>query len=123
MKAILLDEARKWLEENVEDLYMRVALLGIVQNMPMVDYREIQNEPLTIEQLREINEEPVWVQNLEEPEKSQWSLLYWDRGKYLVLQGISVRGYLLEEYGEAWLVYRYPPEEDEVLRWTKGFST
>lgn len=69
MKAILLSDARKWLEENVEDIYMRVALLGIVQNMPMVDYREIQNEPLTIEQLREINEEPVWVQNLEEPEK------------------------------------------------------
>ena len=70
------------------------------------------NEPLTIEQLRKMNEEPVWVQNLEEPEKSQWRLLYWDRGKYLVLQGISVRGYLLEEYGESWLAYRRPPEGD-----------
>ena len=68
------------------------------------------NEPLTLEQLREMNEEPVWVQNLEEPEKSQWRLLYWDRGKYLVLQGISVRGYLLEEYRESWLAYRRPPE-------------
>lgn len=29
--------------------------------------------------------EPVWVQNLEEPGKSQWRLLYWDRGKHLVL--------------------------------------
>lgn len=68
------------------------------------------NEPLTLEQLREMNEKPVWVQNLEEPTKSQWRLLYWDRGKYLVLQGISVRGYLLEEYGESWLAYRRPPE-------------
>lgn len=68
------------------------------------------NEPLTIEQLREMDGEPVWVQNLEEPEKSQWRLLHWDRGKYLVLQGISVRGYLLEEYGESWLAYRRPPE-------------
>ena len=71
------------------------------------------NEPLTLEQLREMNEEPVWVQNLEEPEKSQWRLLYWDRGKYLVLQGISVRGYLLEEYGESWLAYRRPPEGEK----------
>lgn len=43
------------------------------------------NEPLTMEELREMNEEPVWVQNLEEPGKSQWRLLYWDRGKHLVL--------------------------------------
>lgn len=43
------------------------------------------NEPLTLEELREMNEVPVWIQNLEEPAKSQWRLLYWDRGKYLVL--------------------------------------
>ena len=70
----------------------------------------LPNEPLTLDELREMNEEPIWVQNLEEPEKSQWRLLYWDRGKYLVLQGISVRGYLMEEYGESWLAYRRPPE-------------
>lgn len=79
------------------------------------DFEEDQDEtrinrPLTLEELREMNEEPVWVQNLEDPGKSQWRLLYWDRGKYLVLQGISVRGYLLEEYGESWLAYRRPPE-------------
>ena len=71
------------------------------------------NEALTLEELRGMNEVPVWVQNFEEPEKSQWRLLYWDRGKYLVLQGISVRGYLLEEYGESWLAYRRPPEGEE----------
>ena len=64
------------------------------------------NEPLTLEELREMNEVP-------EPAKSQWRLLYWDRGKYLVLQGISVRGYLMEEYGESWLAYRRPPEGEE----------
>ena len=76
------------------------------------------NEPLTLEELREMNEVPVWIQNLEEPAKSQWRLLYWDRGKYLVLQGISVRGYLMEEYGESWLAYRRPPEgeEGDVIR-------
>ena len=71
------------------------------------------NEPLTLEELREMNEVPVWIQNLEEPAKSQWRLLYWDRGKYLVLQGISVRGYLMEEYGESWLAYRRPPEGEK----------
>ena len=74
---------------------------------------EAPNEPLTLEELREMNEVPVWIQNLEEPAKSQWRLLYWDRGKYLVLQGISVRGYLMEEYGESWLAYRRPPEGEE----------
>ena len=43
------------------------------------------NEPLTLEELWEMNEEPVWVQNLEEPGKSQWRLLYWDRRKQLVM--------------------------------------
>ena len=71
------------------------------------------NEPLTLEELREMNEVPVWIQILEEPAKSQWRLLYCDRGKYLVLQGISVRGYLMEEYGESWLAYRRPPEGEE----------
>ena len=48
-------------------------------------YPQPSNEPLTLEELWEMNEEPVWVQNLEEPGKSQWRLLYWDRGKHLVL--------------------------------------
>lgn len=72
------------------------------------------NEPLTCEELRKMNEEPVWVQNLEKPEESQWRLLYWDKGKYLVLQGMSVRGYLLEEYGDSWLAYRHPKEGEEA---------
>lgn len=75
------------------------------------------NEPLTLEELWEMNEVPVWIQNLEEPAKSQWRLLYWDRGKYLVLQGISVRGYLMEEYGESWLAYRRPPEKKDKINW------
>lgn len=88
-------------KERAEDL---------VLGMPTLT---LPNEPLTLEELREMNEVPVWIQNLEEPAKSQWRLLYWDRGKYLVLQGISVRGYLMEEYGESWLAYRRPPEGEE----------
>ena len=40
MKAILLDEAKKWLEENCENLYTRMAVFGIMQSMPTVDYQE-----------------------------------------------------------------------------------
>ena len=47
MKAILLDEAKKWLEENCENQYTRMAVLGIMQSMPTVDYQETPNEPLT----------------------------------------------------------------------------
>lgn len=61
-------------KERAEDL---------VLGMPTIP--QPSNEPLTLEELWEMNEEPVWVQNLEEPGKSQWRLLYWDRGKHLVL--------------------------------------
>lgn len=73
--------------------------------------------PLTLEQLREMDGQPVWIQNIEEPNKSQWRLCHWDRGKYLVLQGISVKGYLLEEYGESWLAYAYPPAHIDREAW------
>lgn len=77
-----------------------------------IDALSPPNEPLTLDELRKMNNEPIWVQNLEEPDKSQWRIIHWDRGKYLVLQGISVRGYLVDEYGESWLAYRHPPEGD-----------
>lgn len=60
MKAILLDEAKKWLEENCENQYTRMAVFGIMQSMPTVDYQKTPNEPLTLEQLREMDGEPVW---------------------------------------------------------------
>lgn len=44
MKAILLDEAKKWLEENCENQYTRMAVFGIMQSMPAVDYQETPNE-------------------------------------------------------------------------------
>lgn len=59
MKAILLDEAKKWLEENCENQYTRMAVFGIMQSMPTVDYQKTPNEPLTLEQLREMDGEPV----------------------------------------------------------------
>ena len=98
-----------WYNET-EDETEKSILRRVMQMVVHAPTLTPPNEPLTLDELREMNEEPVWVQNLEEPEKSQWRLLYWDRGKYLVLQGISVRGYLMEEYGESWLAYRRPPE-------------
>lgn len=41
MKAILLDEAKKWLEENCENQYTRMAVFGIMQSMPTVDDVEV----------------------------------------------------------------------------------
>lgn len=60
MKAILLDEAKKWLEENCENQYTRMAVFGIMQSMPTVDYQKTPNEPLTLEQLLEMDGEPVY---------------------------------------------------------------
>lgn len=47
MKAILLDEAKKWLEKNCENQYIRMAVFGIMQSMPTVDYQKTPSEPLT----------------------------------------------------------------------------
>lgn len=68
-------------------------------------------------QLRKMDGQPVWIQNIEEPDKSQWRLCHLDRGKYLILQGISVRGYLIEEYGESWLAYAYTPAHIDREAW------
>lgn len=74
----------KWLNTlpDGEETPATESCLNVVKNAPTLTP---PNEPLTLEELREMNEEPVWVQNLEEPGKSQWRLLYWDRGKHLVL--------------------------------------
>lgn len=70
MKAILLDEAKKWLEENCENQYTRMAVFGIMQSMPTVDYQKTPNEPLTLEQLRGMDGEPVWVEDVK-----RWALI------------------------------------------------
>ena len=70
MKAILLDEAKKWLEENCENQYTRMAVFGIMQSMPTVDYQKTPNEPLTLKQLREMNGQPVWVEEI-----NHWALI------------------------------------------------
>ena len=100
-----LDVSLPYDKQDKDDVIRQVCC--IIDNWPTLTP---PNEPLTLEQLREMNNEPIWVQNLEEPDKSQWRIIHWDRGKYIVLQGISVRGYLLDEYGESWLAYRRPPE-------------
>lgn len=78
---------------------------------------KMNNKLLTLEELREMDLKPVWVQNLEYPDKSQWRLCHWDRGKYLVLQGISTQGYLLEDYGETWVAYAAEPPRLDRSAW------
>lgn len=83
-----------------------------MQNLYCVD-----GNPLTIDELHEMDGKPVWIENLENPEKSQWRLCHWDRGKYLVLQGISIQGYLLEDYGETWVAYASEPPRLDRSAW------
>lgn len=75
MKAILLDEAKKWLEENCENQYTRMEVFGIMQSMPTVDYQKTPNEPLTLEQLRQMDGRPVWVE-----EVKHWALIDIEKG-------------------------------------------
>ena len=100
MKAILLDEAKKWLEENCENQYTRMAVFGIMQSMPTVDYQKTPNEPLTLEELREMDEPtPVWWEKA-----GYWCLC--ERGFI-----ITPNGNIYEFEENDWIFYRRPPEE------------
>ena len=101
MKAILLDEAKKWLEENCENQYTRMAVFGIMQSMPTVDYQKTPNEPLTLEELREMDEPtPVWWDWLQ-----VWVLAM--KGMIISWNGVY---YNFEEVKGSF--YRRPPEEE-----------
>ena len=44
-------------------------------------------------------------------------MIYWDRGKYLVLIAKSIQGYILEEYGKTWLAYAQQPAHIDREKW------
>ena len=113
MKAILLDEAKKWLEENCENQYTRMAVFGIMQSMPTVDYQKTPNEPLTLEELRKIDTViPLWVHNLSWGQHKPRLMLvrhvtsnYWSCVDFDGFETIKS-----DDYGSRYLIYRRPPE-------------
>ena len=116
MKAILLDEAKKWLEENCGNQYTRMAVFGIMQSIPTVDYQKTPNEPLTLDELREMNGEPVWVRCLK-PNKYLNPPVGWRILEKSILGTFGVwngdNGLIEHYYGTDWIAYRRPPEGDE----------
>lgn len=124
MKAILLDEAKKWLEENCENQYTRMAVFGIMQSMPAVDYQKTPNKPLTLEELSLCND-PVWIKRIGDEDLSgdgwvivegprcltwhnripvSWEILVWWPGSEVE----DCPKY--ENYNKTWIAYRRPPE-------------
>mgnify|MGYP001854595214 CR=1 FL=1 len=110
MKAILLDEAKKWLEENCENQYTRMAVFGIMQSMPTVDYQKTPNEPLSIEQLRQMDGQPVWVDD--ENDKKTWALLQVWGDENIDAVFPMPRGCFHAESVIGKKIYRCPPEEE-----------
>lgn len=115
MKAILLDEAKKWLEENCENQYTRMAVFGIMQSMPTVDYQKTPNEPLTLDELREMDGEPVWVEEVE-----HWALIdikkggQWDGTPFAVWKENWAEFTYNIKYRKLHC-YRRPPEGEEEI--------
>ena len=114
MKAILLDEAKKWLEENCENQYTRMAVFGIMQSMPAVDYQKTPNEPLTLDELLKMDGQPVWIKRLKGLSvcDTDWAVVDVCPNKIRVWWfGSEVEDEPSEkDYGETWLAYRRPPE-------------
>lgn len=159
MKAILLDEAKKWLEENCENQYTRMAVFGIMQSMPTVDYQETPNEwvealeainnaavaymeggpyendlpgmefaveidrlsrdfvrppneALTWSELAEMEGQPVYI--VEMGARRYWALVIYvgkDTAYFATLNDPDDHGDK-ELYGESWVAYRRPKEEE-----------
>lgn len=116
MKAILLDEAKKWLEENCENQYTRMAVFGIMQSMPTVDYQKTPNEPLTQADLDSMDYDKVW---LDYGGDGEWALVVSGRIYALaVLEGAGfedilryeVDGETMDRPSGNYTVYRCPPE-------------
>lgn len=69
------------------------------------------NEPLTIEQLRKMDGDPVWIVDVG-PHKwygPGWAIV--DRDNCLVRTVKNWNAVFFEKYGEQWLAYRRPKEE------------
>ena len=110
MKVILLDEAEKWLEENCENQYTRMAVFGIMQSMPTVDYQETPNEPLPWNEFAEMEGQPVYI--VETGEWRYWALVTRvgkDSADSMTAHDPDNYGDK-ELYGESWVAYRCPPE-------------
>lgn len=122
------ETAIKWLKEEIRSLHIAPKINGCgpenwadlleVMETCLDAVRGHENKPLTMEQLRKIDGQPVWVEDLKNHDRSAWRLIYWDRGKYLVLIAKSSDGYILEEYGQTWLAYAYPPAHIDREAWT-----
>lgn len=127
------EKAIAWIKDEIRSLELAPTLNGCPMTQEWAEQLEIMRTclkavqdhfpdatkmvPLTMEQLRGMDGRPVWVEDLENPEKSGWRLIYWDRGKYLVLLAKSAAGYILEDYGETWLAYAYPPAHIDREAW------
>ena len=69
------------------------------------------NEPMTLEQLREMDGEPAWIVDVG-PHKwygPGWAIV--DRDNCLVRTVKNWNAVFFERYGEQWLAYRRPKEE------------
>ena len=97
-------------EENADPHFLNgvESVLEWAQTLPTLTP---QNEPLTIEQLREMDGEPVWIVDVG-PHKwygPGWAIV--DRDNCLVRTAKNWNPVFFERYGERWLAYRRPKEE------------
>lgn len=75
--------------------------------------RDMESNPLTLDELREMDGEPVWVQSPGVPEYGSWRIVAGvdteDGERTLFCNG----DFNCRDYGKVWLAYRRKPEKGE----------
>lgn len=103
--------AREWSQGHVCSLRNGEAEEYHAMFVAMLE-KSMPNEPLTIQQLREMDGEPVWFVDIKGRKwyPPGWAIV--DRENCLVRLVKSWNPIFFEKYGEWWIAYRRPPEEE-----------
>ena len=79
---------------------------------------ELENKPLTLDELKQMDGEPIWVVTLDGTDEPRWEIVV-SAGKcgidlICVLNGVETRDYAdFDLYNYTWLAYRNKPKEVE----------
>lgn len=106
-------EELRGLHEKLE--HLQEALKAVGEHWQRVHEQRVwtAGEPLTLEQIRGMRWKPVYVEDKRHPKNSKWAMMHEE------LCEAQDWTYFLDDYGDAWLAYTYPPARIDRERWVE----